>query len=65
MINLFISQIDANNLKAVIFIIHGGYYNIGGNFWYGPDFVMEEDIVFVTMNYRLGALGIFSRNYIF
>lgn len=24
---------------------------------YGPDFLMQKDIIFVTINYRVGVLG--------
>lgn len=43
--------------------IHGGGYTIGsGNkIDFSPDYLMSHDVVFVAMNYRLGALGkIFS-----
>lgn len=25
--------------------------------WYGPDYFMKEDVVLVTIQYRVGALG--------
>lgn len=39
--------------------IHGGAYMFGsGNTdLYGPDFLMQKDVVLVTLNYRLGAFG--------
>lgn len=40
------------------------YYHGGGFMWgssgtemYGPDYLMQKDIVFVTLNYRVGAFG--------
>lgn len=27
---------------------------------YGPDYLMEEDVILVTFNYRLGAFGFLS-----
>lgn len=38
------------------------YFNcyIGNSFLYGPDFLVAEDVVLVTINYRLGALGFLS-----
>lgn len=35
--------------------------------FYGPDFLMQKDIVLVTINYRVGAFGGFVAflNYIF
>lgn len=39
--------------------IHGGGFisDSGRDDFYGPDFFIEEDVILVTMNYRLGALG--------
>ena len=44
--------------------IHGGGFNTGsGNGesdFCGPNYLLDRDIVLVTINYRLGALGIAS-----
>jgi carboxylesterase type B len=39
--------------------IHGGSYKGGSGtaVVYGPDHILTEDIVLVTINYRLGLLG--------
>lgn len=42
--------------------IHGGGF-VGGSssvLVYGPDYLLEKDVVFVSFNYRLGALGFLS-----
>nr|CAH0104239.1 unnamed protein product [Daphnia galeata] len=39
---------------------HGGGYVRGGSHQFGPAFLMREDIVLVTVNYRLGVLGFLS-----
>jgi len=44
-------------LKAVMLWIHGGGYTIGSGSDYDPVYFMEKDVVVVTFNYRLGALG--------
>lgn len=46
----------------VLFNIHGGGFigNSGQSGLYGPEFLLDHDIVLVTINYRLGALGFFS-----
>lgn len=46
-------------LRAVMVWIHGGYFTVGSSSaeFYGPDFLIEEDVVVVTVNYRLGVLG--------
>lgn len=49
--------------KPVIVYIHpGGFYSVSGqskNFA-GPQNLMDQDIVLVTINYRLGTLGFLS-----
>lgn len=48
----------------MIFFIHGGGFasGSGNNFFYGPDFLLEQEVILVTMNYRLGAFGFLSLN---
>ncbi|XP_057666855.1 esterase B1-like isoform X2 [Diorhabda carinulata] len=50
---------DASNLNPVMVWIHGGGYTEGRNSTslYGPDYLMTENIVLVSINYRLGILG--------
>lgn len=47
---------------AVMVFIHGGGYSFGsGNDnWFGPDFLIEQNVILVTLNYRLGFLGFLS-----
>jgi len=51
-----------DNLLPVIYWIHGGAFSSGGNFMYFPGKYMEEDVVFVEVQYRLGPLGFLSLN---
>ncbi|KAJ4441010.1 hypothetical protein ANN_10859 [Periplaneta americana] len=46
----------------VIVLIHGGkfVFGSGASVASAPDFIMNEDVIFVTINYRLGVLGFFS-----
>jgi len=39
--------------------IHGGGFKMGtaASTLYGPDHLLEEDVVIVAMGYRLGILG--------
>ena len=39
--------------------IHGGGFSSGSGSTelYGPDYLIEQDVVLVTINYRLGVLG--------
>ncbi|XP_065225811.1 esterase FE4-like [Planococcus citri] len=49
----------ANSLKPVMVYIHGGGFahGSGNSSVYGPDFLLEYDVIVVTINYRLLALG--------
>nr|CAD7392581.1 unnamed protein product [Timema cristinae] len=51
-------------LKAVMVWIHGGGFTMGsGNMdFYGPDYFVHADVILVTFNYRLGALGFLCLN---
>ena len=40
--------------------IHGGAFNTGSSNIYGAEFLLDRDIVLVTINYRLGIFGFFS-----
>ncbi|KAJ6641664.1 Esterase B1, partial [Pseudolycoriella hygida] len=48
--------------RAVLFYIHGGGYaeGSGNDHFYGPDFFLNEDVIVVTHNYRVGVLGFMS-----
>lgn len=48
--------------RPVMVWIHGGAFQMGSgdDFMYGPDFFVTEDVVYVTLNYRLGILGFLS-----
>ncbi len=49
-----------NGKRAVMIWIHGGIFALGSGssrVYRGNDFVRKENIVFVTLNYRLGPLG--------
>ncbi|XP_050515420.1 juvenile hormone esterase-like [Diabrotica virgifera virgifera] len=50
---------ECNKLKPVMFWIYGGSFLSGSNKGnlYGPEHLMLEDIVLVSVNYRLGFLG--------
>nr|CAD7403326.1 unnamed protein product [Timema poppensis] len=57
-------KVSASTLKPVMFWIHGGSFQSGSGSskFYGPDYIVTEDIVLVTINYRLGVLGFSRRN---
>lgn len=60
-LNVFTKNLQANtNLKPVIVYIHGGAFQLGSASDHEPNLLMERDIVLVSINYRLGALGFLS-----
>jgi len=42
-----------------MFWVHGGAFTTGSSkpAMFGPDYLLTQDIVLVTSNYRLGVLG--------
>ncbi|XP_055381814.1 esterase B1-like [Condylostylus longicornis] len=65
-LNIYTPSLENNsNIKTfypVMFWIHGGGFSSGsGNSdLYGPDYIIKENIVLVTINYRLGIFGFLS-----
>uniref|UniRef100_A0A0K8TUN6 Carboxylesterase n=1 Tax=Epiphyas postvittana TaxID=65032 RepID=A0A0K8TUN6_EPIPO len=57
-INVYVPTMASGPLPVMVFI-HGGAFALGsgGKFVYGPDFLVKHDVIVVTFNYRLGALG--------
>jgi len=45
------------NLKPVMVFIHGGGFETGCGAEHGPEYLMEFDVILVTVNYRLHVLG--------
>ncbi|XP_055851923.1 juvenile hormone esterase-like isoform X2 [Episyrphus balteatus] len=57
-LNVYSKNLSGN--KSVLFYIHGGANAFGSSHSIeaaGPEYLMDSDIVLVTMNFRLGALG--------
>lgn len=47
----------------MVWIYGGGFFAGSGNdLIYGPDYLVAEDVIVVTLNYRLAALGFLSTN---
>lgn len=48
-------------LPVMVWIHGGGFaFGSGNSFLYGPDYLVAEGVVLVTINYRLGPLGFLS-----
>ncbi|KOB73252.1 Carboxyl/cholinesterase 5BL [Operophtera brumata] len=60
-LNVYTPSIDGAFLPVMVYI-HGGAfkYGSGNTDMYGPDYLVEKDVVVVTINYRLGVLGFLS-----
>ncbi|CAG7713563.1 unnamed protein product [Allacma fusca] len=41
----------------VMVYIHGGFFQYGTAMRYNPDYILDEDVVLVTVNFRLHSLG--------
>ena len=57
-INVYV-PVNAKRPLPVMAYIHVGAFILGsgGKFLAGPDFLMKKDVILVTFNYRIGALG--------
>lgn len=58
-LNVYTKQLQPSKPLPVMVWIHGGAFASGsGNTdQYGPDFLVDKDVVIVTINYRLEVLG--------
>ncbi|KAG5678815.1 hypothetical protein PVAND_008449 [Polypedilum vanderplanki] len=56
-LNVYTKDLQPKSLKPVIAYLHGGSYQFGSAGDSRPNYLMDRDIVFVTIGYRLNALG--------
>ncbi|KAJ6640046.1 Esterase B1 [Pseudolycoriella hygida] len=58
-LNIYTKNLHPRKPYPVMLWIHGGGWRWGDSTEniYGPDYLLEKDVVFVSINYRLGALG--------
>jgi len=59
-INVYSKYLDPGVKKPVLFFIHGGAFIFGGSERFTPQYLLEKDIVVVTVQYRLGPFGFLS-----
>ncbi|XP_026275859.2 venom carboxylesterase-6-like [Frankliniella occidentalis] len=61
-LNVFTPRLPAAGapLLDVLVWIHGGGFMFGGSSDWGPEFLLDKDVVLVTINYRVGPLGFLS-----
>ncbi|RZB39920.1 COesterase domain containing protein, partial [Asbolus verrucosus] len=65
MLNVYTTKLPEscdNPKRPVIIYLHpGGFYSGSGRSnWGGPQYFLDQDIVLVTINYRIGSLGFIS-----
>lgn len=58
-LNVFTTDLNLNDPKSVMVWIHGGAfaYGSGNDDRFGADYIVQKNIVLVTINYRLGIFG--------
>ncbi|XP_062544104.1 esterase B1-like [Armigeres subalbatus] len=58
-VNVFTKTINPPKPLPVMVYIYGGGFTEGSSDTelYGPDFLMQKDVILVSLNYRTGALG--------
>lgn len=47
-------------ISVSISVIYTSILISGNDDWYGPDFLIEQHVILVTLNYRLGLFGFIS-----
>ncbi|KAJ8933691.1 hypothetical protein NQ318_008410 [Aromia moschata] len=53
-------EIDPSRNLDVVVVIHGGAFMAGSSYSIKPAYIMDNDIILVTINYRLGIFGFLS-----
>uniref|UniRef100_A0A1B0GPC5 Carboxylic ester hydrolase n=1 Tax=Phlebotomus papatasi TaxID=29031 RepID=A0A1B0GPC5_PHLPP len=60
-LSVFTSSLDTKKKLPVFFYIHGGAFMFGGGKLFTPERILEhQEMVFVTINYRVGIMGFLS-----
>uniref|UniRef100_A0A182FPJ5 Carboxylesterase type B domain-containing protein n=1 Tax=Anopheles albimanus TaxID=7167 RepID=A0A182FPJ5_ANOAL len=63
-LNIYTQQLVGAGRPVMVWIHGGGYGVNSGNIEeFGPEKLVKENVVLVTLNYRLGALGFLTRFY--
>ncbi|XP_060523457.1 juvenile hormone esterase-like [Cylas formicarius] len=61
-LNIYTPSLDQSAKYPVLFWIHGGRFVAGTSKYsrYGADYLVDQGVIFVSLNYRLGPLGFLS-----
>lgn len=58
-LNIYVPKINSSKKLDVVVHIHGGGLMAGyGSEYTGARYVMDRNVVFITLQYRLGVLGL-------
>lgn len=56
-LNIYTPYVNPKRKLNVLVFIHGGAFMFNHGGLYGPEILLDKDIVYVNINYRLGPLG--------
>ncbi|XP_068913115.1 venom carboxylesterase-6-like [Tenebrio molitor] len=59
-LNIYTPDLNQSANLDVIVFIHGGGFMFGYGGFQEPQFIQDRDVVFISLNYRLGPLGFLS-----
>ncbi|XP_068155030.1 esterase B1-like [Drosophila tropicalis] len=61
-LNVYTNNVTPAKPRPVMVWIHGGGFQIGeaSHAWHGPDYFIKEDVIFISIQFRLGPLGFLS-----
>ncbi|KAJ8984446.1 hypothetical protein NQ317_012510, partial [Molorchus minor] len=60
-INVYTPNVEAVNLSVIVWIYGGAFVSGSASYdSYAPDYLLDEDVVFVSFNYRVGIFGFLS-----
>lgn len=61
-LNIYSPDLTPRKPLPVMIYFHGGRYTTmsGHPFYYGPDYLIEKDVILVTFNFRMGVFGFLS-----
>ena len=48
---------NKDELLPVMVFVHGGGFTSGESNLYGPSYLLDRNVILITINYRLGPLG--------
>jgi juvenile-hormone esterase len=61
-LNVYVPKVKGTALLPVMVFIHWGGFlaGRGTSDYFGPEYIMDKDVILVTFNYRLGVFGFFT-----